>query len=273
MKNTIYFMLMLVSFFATTSCEDVVDVELDTAPAKLVIDASIDWTKGTDGSIQKIKLSTTTGFYDTQIPTVSGATIWITNSANTIFNFVEIPNTGEYICANFTPTIGETYVLTVINSGQTYTATEKMMAAPSIGTIEQKDDAGFSGDEIEVKFYFQDNGAENNNYMTAFETNITIYPYYSVFDDEFFQGNQNYGSYTHEDLVFGTQMKLSLYGISKSYLTYMNILLDVSQGQGGPWSTTPTNVRGNIINQTDAGNFALGYFRLSEVDKRDYTVQ
>lgn len=250
-----------------------VDADLDTAPAKLVIDASIDWVKGTDGSSQKIKLSTTTGFYSTQIPTVSGANIVVTNSANTVFSFTEIPGTGEYVCNNFVPVIGQTYVLTVNLAGQTYTATEKMIAAPTIDAIEQKNDAGFDGDEIEVKFYFQDNGTQDNHYMTGFKANIHQYPYFGVFDDEFFQGNQTFASYSHEDLAPGNQMQLSLYGISRSYQDYMGILLNVSQGDGGPWSATPTNVRGNIVNQTNAANFALGYFRLCEVDKKNYTIQ
>jgi hypothetical protein len=273
MRNIIAALTVLLVSLFSSSCEHVVDVELDTAPAKLVIDASIDWEKGTDGSIQKIKLSTTRGYYDTQIPIVSGATVQVANSANIVFNFIETPNTGEYVCSNFAPVIGETYVLTVISGGQSYTAIEKMIGSPNIGTIEQNNEAGFNGDEIEVKFYFQDNGNEDNNYMTSFETNITAYPYYSVFDDEFFQGNQSFGSYTYEDLEAGNQMKLSLYGISTNYMNYMNVLLNASQNQGGPWSTTPTNGRGNIVNQTDSGNFALGYFRLSEVDKRNYTVQ
>ncbi len=272
MKKLKYIAILLVTLIVA-SCEDVVDVKLDTAPPKLVIDASINWFKGTSGSVQKIKLSTTTGFYDTEIPAVSGAVVQIKNSANTIFSFVETPNTGEYTCSNFTPVIGETYELTVVTNGETYTAVEKMMGVPNIDRIEQKDDAGFSGDEIEVKFYFKDNANEANNYMTTFETDIVVYPYYSVFDDEFFQGNESYGSYTHQDLAPGNEMKMALYGISKDYLNYMNILLSASQDQYGPWSTTPTNVRGNFINHTDSKNFALGYFRLSEVDKRDYTIQ
>jgi hypothetical protein len=39
---------------------------------------------------KKIKLTTTSGFYSTEIPKLSGATVSI--SANIVFNFVEIPN-------------------------------------------------------------------------------------------------------------------------------------------------------------------------------------
>jgi hypothetical protein len=40
--------------------------------------------KGTSGNVQRIKLSTTTGFYDSSIPVVSGAIVTMKNSANLI---------------------------------------------------------------------------------------------------------------------------------------------------------------------------------------------
>ena len=271
MKNLKYITFLFLAVFAT-SCEDVVTADLNTAPPKLVIDASIDWEKGTDGSIQKVKLTTTAGFYETHVPVVSNATVQVTNSANTVFEFIETPGTGVYVCNNFVPAIGETYELTVVTGGQTYKAKETMMAAPEIESVEQKDDSGFGGDEIQIKFFFNDNAAQANYYMTAFETNITVYPFYEVFDDEFTNGNQNFGMYINEDLASGNLMKFALYGISEKYMNYMNIILE-SSGGGGPWSSTPTNVRGNIINQTYRDNFALGYFRVCEVDKMNYTVR
>jgi hypothetical protein len=272
MKNIKYILLIMVAIVGA-SCEDVVNVDLNTAAPRLVIDASINWEKGTDGSLQTIRLTTTTGFYETQVPVVSNATVTVTNSANTVFEFIEQPGTGHYICSNFIPVIGETYTLAVFSGGQLYTATETLIGAPDITTVEQEDDGGFSGEDKQIKFFFDDNGTEDNFYMTGFETNITVFPEYFVFDDEFTQGQQNFGLYISEDLEAGDSMTFSLYGISERYMNYMSILIEVSEGGGGPWSTPPTNVRGNLINQTNPDNFALGYFRLGEVDKMDYVVQ
>ena len=61
MKNIKYILLILTVFFFS-ACEEVVDVDLNTAPPRLVVDASINWVKGTDGSQQTIKL-TMTGSY------------------------------------------------------------------------------------------------------------------------------------------------------------------------------------------------------------------
>jgi hypothetical protein len=76
--------------------------------------------------VQRIKLTTTTGYFKTVIPVVSNATIFITNSSNIKFTFMEIATTGEYICNNFNPVINEVYVLTVVHNGATYTATERL---------------------------------------------------------------------------------------------------------------------------------------------------
>lgn len=263
--------MMSVLFF---SCEEVVDVELETAAPRLVIDASIDWVKGTDGALQKIKLTTTTGYFQSVIPVVSNATVFITNSSNTVFNFTEASGTGEYSCPNFQPVINETYVLTVIHNGESYTATEKMMAVPEITNIEQDNEGGFSADEIEVKFFYNDNGLENNFYLNKFESSVLPYPDYDVLKDEFFQGNEMFGLFSHEDLEAGNLVNISLLGISERYYNYMNILIGISEGgSGGPFQTTPATVRGNIVNQTNATNYALGYFRVSERDDVIYVVQ
>lgn len=271
----ISFILSILFVLSFTSCEEVVDVDLNTAPAKLVIDASINWEKGTAGNQQTIKLTTTTGFYSNVIPKVSGATVFITNSSNTVFNFVEeIPNTGEYICNDFVCTIDETYILTVDYAGQTYKATEKMIAVPVITSVTQRDDAGFSGEDIEVKFLFQDNGSQVNSYMARFITPVNAFPEFEVYDDRFEQGNQMFGMYSHEDLKAGDSIDFTLYGISTQYYNYMNILIGISgTNGGGPFQTTPTTVRGNIVNQTNESNNCLGFFRLCEIVKIQYTVQ
>lgn len=66
-----------------TGCEKVIHVDLDTAAPRLVVDASINWIRNTAGNEQKILLSTTTGYYNEDFPTVSGATVFITNSSGT----------------------------------------------------------------------------------------------------------------------------------------------------------------------------------------------
>ncbi|MEO0036934.1 MAG: hypothetical protein RIQ59_145 [Bacteroidota bacterium] len=270
MKNIIY--LLAIVFFA--SCETKVDIPLDTANPKLVIDANILWQKGTSGSTQKIKLTTTTDYYSSTIPVVSGATVTVTNSANTVFVFTETPNTGEYVCTNFEPWINENYTLSVQYAGQNYTATEKLLATPSINSVEQNTVQGFGGNVIQVKFFFQDNGSEVNNYLIGIKNPSDVAPKYRAQKDEFFNGNQMFGLYSDKDLKPGDALYFSLEGISLRYLNYMTKLINISaSGSGGsPFSTPPATLRGNIVNLTDESNYPLGYFHLSEIDTRNYIV-
>ena len=267
------FTLLFLFTALLTSCEDVIKVDLETAAPRLVIDGSIQWQKGTLGNEQKIKLSTTTGFYDSIIPTVSGATVFVTNSDNVVFNFIETtPKTGIYNCSTFVPAINKTYVLTVNLNGQTYTATETLKSVNPITNIEQNNNGG-SGSDIEIKSFFDDPANVENFYMFKYKSNISVIPAFEVGTDKFTDGNQNFGLYINEDIAAGDQLDITIYGISKRYYEYMNKLILISVGGNGPFSTPPATVRGNIINQTNSANFALGYFNLSETDYRNYTVQ
>ena len=109
--------------------------------------------------------------------------------------------------------------------------------------------------------------------MFKYKSNISVIPAFEVGTDKFTDGNQNFGLYINEDIAAGDQLDITIYGISKRYYEYMNKLILISVGGNGPFSTPPATVRGNIINQTNSANFALGYFNLSETDYRNYTVQ
>lgn len=275
MKNIKYIILIITGLFFT-ACEKVVSVDLDTAAPRLVVEASIDWVKGTDGSHQEVKLTKTTGYYSKDIPVVSGATVFITNTAGTIFTFAETPGTGLYVCDNFVPQINETYVLNVLSEGQTYTATEKLYAVPEISRVIQDNEGGIFNEDIEVRFFFQDNGAEDNFYLTRFSApQVLPFPEFAALDDRFNQGNEMFNFFSHEDLEPGHAVNIEFYGISKRYYNYMEIVISLIEGGAGsgPFQTPPVNVRGNIINQTDSNNFAVGYFRVCETSTLNYIVQ
>ncbi|MFD0766827.1 DUF4249 domain-containing protein [Mucilaginibacter lutimaris] len=257
-----------------TGCEKTINVPLKTASPRLVVDASIDWIKNTAGNEQKIVLSTTTGYYSPEFPGVSGALITVTNASNTVFNFLEKPGTGQYICNNFRPVIGETYSLKIVLNGETYTASETFTTVPKIeDNVDQNNKGGEMGDEIETTFYYKDDANQENFYLNSIRQPYSPFPELEVEDDEHTNGNLNQESYSHEKLKPGDQVDFKLYGISKSYYNYMYKLIVASGNDGNPFPTIPSAVRGNIVNQTNNNNFAFGYFRLAEVATKSYTIK
>lgn len=271
MKKIIYIAILVILF---SSCEDVIEVDLNEAPPRLVIDAGIDWFKNTTGNEQSIKLSLTAPFFDEDIQPANNAIVFITDSSGNTFNFIEDNLTGIYNNSNFNPIIDETYSLTINYNNETYTATETLKSVTPIDFIEQRDDGGFLGEDIELKAFYTDPANIENFYFFEFISNIPRVPTLEVYEDRFTDGNQIFGFYTEEDLQVGDQVTIRNYGISERFYDFMFTLLQQgSEESGGPFETQPATVRGNCINQTNTNNFPFGYFRLSEVDEVIYTIQ
>lgn len=273
MRNQYLFLVVLFSilFYA---CEDVVQIDLNTAPPKIVIEASINWKKGTLGRDQIIKLSTTSDYFSIKTPIISGAIVSVKNSSNTVFNFNEKLNLGEYECSNFRPVLNETYTLTVISMGQTYTASETLKPVTPIIKIVQNDQGGINRDKIELKAFFEDPPNVDNYYLYRYLYSNNIHSSYFTDQDTFFQGNEFFSLSQNDDLKVGDKIEITHSGISKTYYNYLKVLISISgNNNGGPFQSPPATVRGNIINTTNFNNYALGYFTLSEVDTKTYLIK
>jgi len=271
MKKLVH--IIILSFFII-SCEDVITIDVPFSEPKLVIDASINWFKGTIGNQQEIKLTLSAPYFDNEIPPATGAEIIITDTHNNTFQFIEEGISGIYKNDTFIPEIEGTYNLDITYNNEKYTATEILKSVSSIEFIEQENDGGFSGDEIEIKAYYNDPINVENHYLFEFTNDIPTIPSLAVYNDEFTDGNQIFAFYSEEDLSADDEIIIRNYGVSERFYEFMFILLlQNSQDGGGPFETQPATVRGNCINQTNPNNFPLGYFRLSEADEFTYIVE
>lgn len=273
MKNLYTKALLILISIAFVNCEDVIEVDLNTSEAKLVIDASLDWEKGTPGNVQSIRISTTSDYYAQNTPAVSGAQVRVSTSTGGEYVFEEMSELGTYTCSNFEPIIDETYTLEIIVNGQQYLASDTLKGSPSLENIVQNNEGGITGDDIEISASFQDNGSEENYYLSSFKAANFPFPEFQLDDDEFFQGNAIPVVYFNEDLASGEVVTISLYSISENYYNYFNKVISAAGNDGGPFQTTPATARGNIVNQTDFDNFPYGYFRVTEVDQVIYEIE
>ena len=273
MKKINILLILILAVFLN-GCEDVVSIDLKTDAPKLVIEASINWYKGTSGREQKIKLTTTTDYYSNQVPTVSGATVSIKNNSNITFKFIELSDTGVYTCSNFIPAINEAYTLTIINKGETYTAIETLKSVAPISEIIQNNKGGFTGTDVEIKTYYTDPANESNFYLYQYNYSNAAKQNFYADEDTFFQGNKFFSVSHSDNLQIGDKVTVTHYGVSKPYYNYMNVLVSVAGSTGGsPFQSPPATVRGNVINTTNPDNFPLGYFSISEADTKIYTIE
>ncbi|MFH6990933.1 DUF4249 domain-containing protein [Flavobacterium sp. FlaQc-48] len=268
-KGFTLFSLLFVLLFS--SCTKIVELDLETGDPKIVIDAEIIWEKGTSGNEQSIKITRMASYYSPTTPKVSGAQVRVENSEGAIFTFNE-SEPGLYVCTNFVPAINMEYKLFVQVDGQSLTATEKLISVPQIDKIEQELMPDISGsDFILVSFYYKDPADQLNYYLIDYKVDYQAYPEYTLTDDEFVNGNEINEKFGGTDLKPGKIVGITHRGISKNFYNYMNLILEVASSN--PFGAVPGNIRGNIINTTDANNFALGYFRLCEANRISYTVK
>lgn len=269
MKKLIYISLLLLVF----NCEEVVDIDLPTTEPKLVIDASLNWFDGTAGNEQEIKLTLSAPFFDAEVPAANNAIVTVTDQNNNTFVFTEQNNSGIYKTTNFIPEINQEYTLTIQYNGETYVGSEQLKSVTPIEYVEQNNNGGFSGEDIELKAYYSDPANQPNFYLYQFDTDIAVIPTYEVYDDEFNDGNQIFAFFTEEDLESGDEVIIKNYGISEQYYNFMFLLLQQNtESGGGPFETQPATVKGNCINITNPDNYPLGYFRVSQANQYNYTV-
>lgn len=254
-----------------SSCEEVVNLDLETGEAKIVIDAEILWNKDTDGKTQTIKISKMASYYNTSTPKVSGAQVRVVNSEGTTFTFAET-DPGSYVCTDFVPVLNMEYTLFVEAEGKSFTAVEKLTPVTPINKIKQRYMPDVAGDDLLVLSVFYDDPADQENfYLSYFTTDFLKIPYYLLSNDRFSNGNETKDEFSDVDLKPGKTVKIVHRGISKNFYNYMNLIFEASSAN--PFGASPGNIRGNIINSNNANDFALGYFRLCEANTVSYTMQ
>ncbi|GAA4230751.1 DUF4249 domain-containing protein [Postechiella marina] len=281
MKTYIKGLLVLITVILT-SCSDVIEVDVPVAAPRLVIEASIDWEKGTSGSEQTIKLSTSTPYFNSnENNVVTGAQVTISNDTdNSQFVFNDM-NDGTYTISNFVPIADENYTLEVVYNGETYIAKETLIPVVDINEVYQSLDGGFDDEVLEVNVDFIDPVDEENYYFFKFREQGDLLPELLDISDEFTDGNKMNVFYEKEEdddinqkeFEAGDIANIEFYGVSEQYSNYIRLLIEQYESVGDPFSTIPVALRGNCTNPANPDNYAYGYFRLSQVVKTSYTFQ
>lgn len=271
MKKIVFYVALI--FSIVTSCEDVIDVDLPTQDTQLVIEASINWEKGSSGNNQQIKLSLTAPFFDTEIPPATGASVRVTNDNNELFIFTET-TPGIYTNSSFNPVINLGYELEIIYQNETYRGREILKEVSSIDFVEQENGGGFLGEDIEIKAYYTDPLNEENYYLYRFSNSTQQELELEVYNDEFTNGNQIFAYYSSEEINAGDEIEISAVGVSRQFHDYFFLLRQQTDDENGdPFEVQPAVLRGNCINTTNPDHFPLGYFRLSQTDRVVYIVE
>ncbi len=250
--------ILLISFAGfLSSCEDVIEVDLNNTDPQIVIEAKL-YDRFQPATVIITK---TSDFFDTlTYRTVSGAEITIADNEGNIVNIPETDSVGIY-SADFFGKQNKTYTLTVKAEGKTYTASAKMKTPTEIDSMFFK--------YRDNPLPYQDEGYE----LTCILKDSANYPEYAkldvyknqkrsteiyLFEDTYSDGNNFeyifYNDTFQENDTASVLVSSCDKDVYKYLYTYAEITSDFFHDTGTPYNPT-SNISGG----------ALGYFGVFSV--------
>ncbi len=263
-----YIALIVSTLLLFTACTDEIDIDLNSSDPQVIIEGSITNQPGP----YFIKLSKSVNFSDANnFPTISGATVTITdnNGANEVLTETQ---PGLYATNTLAGTPGNTYTLTVVYNGKTFTSTSTMPIPVSLDSLAANESLfsppGQGSTNFIITPKYTDPGAFGNNYRFIQYLNGQRDNSIVVYNDNVNNGAINTRPIISQDFDIkqGDTVIVEMQNIDKANYDYLFSLSAVS-GNGPGGGTTPSNPVSNI---TDG---ALGYFSAHTTQKVTIVVQ
>jgi hypothetical protein len=251
-----------------TSCEEIIELDLNNAEPRLVIEGVVDAGSGTG----IVYLTKSNGFYDPiSIELVAGATVTITQADGAEVTLGTLAD-GVYLAGGIVANEGDTLSVSVIDSeGNEYKAratTPHSTAIDSLEIIEQEGGRGGFGNDgksYQIFTHWQDKAGTESFYRVRATINDTLQAdTYTLADDLLEEGEAMTRPF-FQPFEGGDTVIIQLLSIDKSTYIYYDNLASI-QGQGFG-SSTPFNPNGNFDNN------ALGYFGVLRLDSKTVILE
>lgn len=290
-KNSPAYFLKLVIlvtvFLSLFSCEEVIEIELESEEPRLIVDALIRVDTSQEYTEANIRVSLSTSFFDEIQPAILDE-IRIENSESGIsipyepvpgepglyqpFSNGISPVVNHKIITTVLLNTSDVYLLSIRYQDDLFVANTSFVPTSDIDFTFQGEGGIFNEEDTEVVIAFTDTPSQKDFYVFDFGFGEFI-----TSEDEFFEGQQFSFSYFYDaNLEPGDEISISILGAEESFFDFMNGLLEQSQqGSNGPFQTPTATVRGNILKSEGANNteitsadrideFALGYFAIAQ---------
>jgi len=246
-KYMVYSLVLLTSVFAT-SCEKVIDINVNDEIGRLVMEGIITDTT----SQQEIKLSRNIAFSEVNnYPAVSGAIVIVRDDQKNEYLFQET-TAGTYVAKEFTGITGRQYTMEVGIDENKYVAQSRMPEAVVLDSIAAEKPELGDKDTRNIKVFYKDPKDQRNQYRFILFVNDRQMKDIYAMNDDFNNGNQVSLTLRHHDVdIFaGDKIRVEMLCIDQPVYHYWYSLMQQSSGGGVTPSDPPTNITPT----------ALGYF-------------
>ncbi|RYG19742.1 MAG: DUF4249 domain-containing protein [Chitinophagaceae bacterium] len=255
--------ILLVAILCS-SCEKVIDLNLDNTEPKIVIEAIF-----TDLNVRHtFTLSSTSNFdqNNAKIP-VTGAVVVLMEENGPTLSFSELTPGAYTTTTRYKGVPGKKYTLSVTSGGKTYVATSIMPSPVAIKSISQAELTFFNTTRKIVQLNYKDPLGIPNYYYNRVFVNSVKRENFSVDSDRFNDGKEvkNNIFIDEPDLVKGDVVRVQFLTIDVNVYKFLFSITQIT-GNGGP-PTTPANPNSNF------SNGALGFFSASTSTEETLVIE
>ena len=294
--------LLGIMWVALVGCEDVIEVEVPVEEPRLVVDGLLRVDTTQTYVPVEVRLTQTAGFFDEIQPVTDADQVIIIlqtldedglpadTGTRSLTQLEE--GSGVYVPDPSFDADQRLLVSTVVENdilftlvvswrGRRYAAQTKYVTSVAIDELRLGDGTLFGEDETELIVRFTDNPDRDNFYVFDFG-----FGNFLASEDTFYKGQEFEFSYFYdEDFEPGTELEVGLLGADRTFFNYMDLLIEQTEGQQGPFQTPVATVRGNVFDVTDLDNienvhnaaqpevFPLGYFAIVQEFTERITIE
>jgi hypothetical protein len=238
-----------------SSCEKVIDLDLNTSNPQLVVEAKI-----SDDPTQKaqVRISKSINFDESNVfPPVKNAVVILEDKTSGQKETLTANTEGVYETDKIKGVAGHTYFLTIQAEGKTLSATSSIPRKVNLDSIIVRKQVAFGNESYQIIPKYTDPKGVGDNYRFVIAINDTTKNDIYVIDDELSDGNVNGrplfrggGGDNGRDLQTGDKLTLEMQCIDSGVYDYFNTLSELNDGNSATPANPITNIKGG----------ALGYF-------------
>lgn len=262
---------LLALYILTTSCEKIIDVDLNEANPAPVFEAILE-----NDSTCVVTASLTSSYYDNSTsPAITNATMTISDQLG---NSETLSHEGDgvYRGSSILGIIGNTYTLDINIDGDLYSASSTILPTTSIDSCSIQDRGslfGGGGAPGPPQYFVYVNYTDPGNLTNFYAIQTTYYDSvevgyttdYRIADDELSNGISTRSFTTFNSFKQGDTLRIELASIDPATHLYFKTLQDALAG-GGFASAAPANPTTNF------SEGALGYFGAWSKDEIEFII-
>lgn len=250
----------LLAIALLSSCQQVIDIELNSKDAAIVIEANITDQPGP----YTVTITKSVNFSDPNtFPGVSGATVTVYDDLGNADTLIETTS-GIYVTNSFQGVAGHTYTVKVVYDGVTYTASSSMPQLITLDSLVVEASGGFGGSQYYIIPQWQDPAGTGNYYRCIEYVNgerVGAFLYDDAFSDGLVNGQPLLNFDT--ELQQGDTVHVVMQCIDPDVYLYFYSMDQTANNN----TAAPANP------ETNFDNGALGYFNAGTVSERSVVIQ